>query len=167
MLTLQIYKNACHLPCIFPPFKIGKMANTCQEFFHFSTWSAIHWKILLKKCFLKYFFWKISLFNYETCLNFVIMHVESRMLSNWPHKIICGVYIIDIIMLFMLIKCYQLWISISLMICGIYKIDIIVLLLLIESYQSWNFPYLWWIMFHDIIYKLLKLVVESKKRSRI
>jgi hypothetical protein len=124
-------------------------------------------KYFWKNVFWNIFFEKISLFNYETCLNFVIMHVESRMLSNWPHKIICGVYIIDIIMLFMLIKCYQLWISISLMICGIYKIDIIVLLLLIESYQSWNFPYLWWIMFHDIIYKLLKLVVESKKRSRI
>jgi len=36
MPTLQIYKNAWHLPCIFPPFKIGKMANTCQAFFHLS-----------------------------------------------------------------------------------------------------------------------------------
>lgn len=72
-------------------------------------------KYFWKNVFWNIFFEKISLFNYETCLNFVIMHVESRMLSNWPHKIICGVYIIDIIMLFMLIKCYQLWISISLM----------------------------------------------------
>jgi hypothetical protein len=49
----------------------------------------------------------------------------------------CGISIIDIIMLFMLIERYQLWISISLMICKVYILDIIILFLLTKSYQWW------------------------------
>jgi hypothetical protein len=67
----------------------------------------------------------------------MIIHVEARMLSNWPCKIICGISIIVIVVLFMLTESYQLWISISLMICGIFTLNIVMLFMFTKSYQWW------------------------------